>query len=330
MDKHVIVSGDFNARHPSWEPDSHPCPKGKLIAEELLTSRLVMMNDGTPTTIPRINSDPTAIDLPMASGDLAGMMEWKVEEEEFGSSHLCIVMSITTKAPVIKEKRKKVNMRKAIDYLNCIQPQFLYDPEEMQDIFEENIEKASYTIVNNKANYLKRWWNQEIQEAYDSKRLHLRKDVFKRIVRKAKRKHDFEMKENINESTPAKQIWNIIRGLDTSLTGNKKGADAHPPKEIAEKFVAANYKPFSSALYSVGKNINMDDDLGKSLEVAEFMQILKSKKDYSAAGIDNISYRILKQLKLDILVEICNQLNRVWRSKPRKMEEEQASVDTKT
>lgn len=139
--------------------------------------------------------------------------------------------------------------------------------------------------------------------------------VFKRIVRKAKRKHDFEMKENINESTPAKQIWNIIRGLDTSLTGNKKGADAHPPKEIAEKFVAANYKPISSALYSLGKNINTDDDLGKPLEVAEFMQILKSKKDYSAAGIDNISYRILKQLKLDILVEICNQLNRVWRSK---------------
>nr|XP_029719403.1 uncharacterized protein LOC115261641 [Aedes albopictus] len=170
----IIVSGDFNARNPIWEQGCKPCPKGQAIAEELLKSNLVLLNDGSPTIIRRINCQATAIDLSIASQDLAANMEWHVEDEEFGSSYLCIVMSVSMDMPVVYRERTKVNVKKAIGFLNEIRPQFLYNPEEMQDIFEESIQKASYTVANKKANFLKRWWNKEIQEAYNKKRIQLR------------------------------------------------------------------------------------------------------------------------------------------------------------
>lgn len=152
----VILTGDFNARHPLWEEEARPCERGRTVASELETSKLILLNDGQPTTIPRINASPTAIDLTFATRGIAAKMEWTVEEEEFGSAHMCIVMEIQTTIPIAKRTVKKVNVEKAIEGINTIQPQFMYDPEEMQEIFEEKIEEASYVIRNKKANYLKK------------------------------------------------------------------------------------------------------------------------------------------------------------------------------
>ncbi|XP_065090553.1 uncharacterized protein LOC135711613 [Ochlerotatus camptorhynchus] len=329
LDGEVILTGDFNARHPIWESGAKPCVKGKVIAEEVVASKMVLLNDGRPTTIPRINAEPTA----MASGYIASITEWEVVEEEFGSCHTSIVMDLQLDVPTVPGKRTKVNKKKAIELLNSIQPQFLYNPEKKQNVFEENIRKASYTITNKKSNYLKRWWNQDIQSAYNEKREQLRiynrnktlenqlkmqkaRAVFKRTVRKEKRKHDTELKEKIDESTPAKQICNIIRGLDTALTGNKRGADTNPSKEIAEKFIGMNYEQKKAELntHKLILGLSTDEEVEAPLQFSEFMRVLKSKKDHSAAGMDYISYHILKGLRWEILMEVCTQLDRVWRT----------------
>lgn len=50
----------------------------------------------------------------------------------------------------------------------------MYNPLEMQSIFEEHMEKASYIIKNKKGNYLNRWWTEDINVAYRYKREKLR------------------------------------------------------------------------------------------------------------------------------------------------------------
>lgn len=331
MNGEVILTGDFNARHRRWDPGAERnCELGNTIFNELNTSRLNLLNEQEATTIPRINTEPTAVDLAFATNDLAAITDWKVEQDQFGSSHWCITLEIHLKSPIVKGKTKKVNVNKAIESLNTIQPQYIYDPEELQNIFEEHIDRASYTIENKKADYLKRWWSEEIQEAYDEKReklkefnkiktpenqlnFHKARANYKRLARKAKRNSDKELREKIDETTPAVQVWNVIRGLNTALTGKKRGAEHNPKKEIAEKFIEANYNEKSAELTSPTQN-QMEIPQEK-ICFNEFMEVLKSKKDHSAPGADNISFRILKNLRIDILIEICNQLNRVWQTK---------------
>lgn len=51
--------------------------------------------------------------------------------------------------PIMDGKHSKVTVRKAMGLLNEIRLQFLYNQEEMQDIFEENVQRAkSHTIAN--------------------------------------------------------------------------------------------------------------------------------------------------------------------------------------
>lgn len=77
--------------------------------------------------------------------------------------------------PIAEISVKEIDVDKAIEELNKIGPQYMYDVEEMQMIFDEAIEQASYVVRNIKANFLKRWWNQEIQKAYNIKRACLKK-----------------------------------------------------------------------------------------------------------------------------------------------------------
>lgn len=330
----VILAGDFNARHPLWEKGAKPCEKGKIIFTELEKSKLVLLNDGQCTTIPRINSQATAIDLSLTTPNMATIVQWNVVEQEFGSNHLLIVMEIQTETPIVRKKIKKCNIEKAIKGINDIQPQYIYNPEELQTIFEEKIEEASYIVSNKKADFLKRWWNEEVKKAYEEKRIKLKmynktrslnaqiefqkaRAIFKRVVRKNKRKHDKQIKELIDESTPVQQVWNVIKGLNAALTGINRGADHSPSKNIAEEFIKKNLVEKSTE-WSFKPNDNVqihDPSMDEPFSFNEFMSVLSKKKIHSAPGVDNISYRIIKSLKLNILVEICNQLNVVWKSK---------------
>ncbi|XP_062542480.1 uncharacterized protein LOC134210451 [Armigeres subalbatus] len=116
----------------------------------------------------------SAIDLTLVTEGMARKARWKVLDEEFGSAHLSIRIGIGDDIPVIRQICKRVNQDKAIDLLDKMRPQYFYDPEEMQNIFEEVIEEASYVVKNKKGNYLKKWWNESISELYKAKREALR------------------------------------------------------------------------------------------------------------------------------------------------------------
>ncbi|XP_058816295.1 aldo-keto reductase family 1 member B1-like [Topomyia yanbarensis] len=119
VDGELLLTGDFNARHPLWEEEARPCEKAKTIVQELDASKLILLNNGQTTTIPRINCAPTAIDLSFATREIAAHASWEVVQEEFGSTHLCIIIEITLEAPVVvglkpktaTTKKKKNNGR---------------------------------------------------------------------------------------------------------------------------------------------------------------------------------------------------------------------------
>lgn len=53
-------------------------------------------------------------------------------------------------------------------------------------------------------------------------RLYQERALFKTLVRKTKRGYARMLTEKIDESKPARQLSNLVKGVDTSLTGKPK------------------------------------------------------------------------------------------------------------
>ncbi|KAL9694447.1 hypothetical protein quinque_013732 [Culex quinquefasciatus] len=47
---------------------------------------------------------------------------------------------------------------------------------------------------------------------------------FKREVRRVRRRYIADLTDKIDETTPSKHLWNIIKGIDTSLSGSPSRA----------------------------------------------------------------------------------------------------------
>ncbi|XP_055594461.1 uncharacterized protein LOC129745417 isoform X1 [Uranotaenia lowii] len=235
----IVVGADLNAHHVSWSPMFDNCARGNLIYQLVIESKLIMMNDGAATKLTPIGGRDSAIDLSLATAGIAQQCNWAVKEESFESPHFVIAMEIGGAFPIASGKRKKINQQKVVDSINSIRPQYIYNPDEMVGIFEEAVEKASYVVDNKKANYLKRWWSEEIEESYKQKREVLKeynksrsqtnyirlqkiRAEFKKIVRRTKRKYVQELMELVDETTPSRQLWNIIKGIDSALMGKNR------------------------------------------------------------------------------------------------------------
>lgn len=325
----IIMGGDWNSHHPKWDQYSAPCQKGHILSNLIEQSKFVILNDGSPTCLFSPGRRDSAIDLTLTTPGLASKTRWEVINQEFGSIHLCIKIEIENELPIVNRTTRRINTAKAIENINKIRPQYIYDPNEMQSIFEECLEEASFIVKNKKANFLKKWWSNEINEAYQEKRKCLRtynntksltnylnlqreRAKLKRLIRKAKRTHNYKLSEEINENTPSRQLWNMIRGLDTALTQQAKNKSLMTLQD-GEDFMK-HY--FTNKLSTIIKPIYTTKPELEGYEMAlteeEILFNLKKRKPNSAPGEDGVSYAILQKLRSDIQCKISEMLNEVF------------------
>lgn len=88
-----VITGDFNAHHTNWG-SQYTNRKGKDIYKWAEQENLVFMNDGTATRLNKANGSRTAIDLTITSPRFAAISAWGVYQDNFGSDHFPIVLSI--------------------------------------------------------------------------------------------------------------------------------------------------------------------------------------------------------------------------------------------
>ena len=88
-----LLAGDFNCRNLQWDPtaDSN---QGVFFSKKIADSNLVCLNDGSFTRIGNIDQDDTAIDLTLTSPNTAINSTWEVCDDELGSDHIPIKISI--------------------------------------------------------------------------------------------------------------------------------------------------------------------------------------------------------------------------------------------
>ncbi|KAL9695711.1 hypothetical protein quinque_014996 [Culex quinquefasciatus] len=202
----------------------------------------------------------------------------------------------------------------------------------MQDVLEQAIEHASFIVRNKKANFLKPWWTEEIDKLYERKKAALKmynqvksrsnyillqkeRAIFKGHARRAKREYNLELSEKIDEGTPARQLWNIVRGIDTALTDNCRKRTSIS-LEKGKQFMSYYY---DNKLQEVPLPIAIADPemelFDAPLSVDELLENLHKKKSYSAPGVNRISYKLLQKMDFNFQVKICEMLSKVYQAK---------------
>ncbi|XP_058816001.1 uncharacterized protein LOC131679311 [Topomyia yanbarensis] len=59
----IIVGGDWNGHHETWDPKGKTCPKGALINTLIEASKLYLLNDGTHTCLTTTDRRSSTVDL---------------------------------------------------------------------------------------------------------------------------------------------------------------------------------------------------------------------------------------------------------------------------
>jgi hypothetical protein len=112
-DNDALFLGDFNAHHPSWFSPWDPSdPRGDLLASELDSSELCILNSNLSTRLPFGNTPSSSPDISLAPAHLLPSLTWAVHTR-LNSDHLPITISLSTDNRTPRAHRSFTNFRLA-------------------------------------------------------------------------------------------------------------------------------------------------------------------------------------------------------------------------
>ena len=273
-----IICGDFNAKHPSWG-NVISNRRGQVLEHFILENRIVLLNDGSHTHFHTQTGTSSAIDLTLASPDIAATMDWNVEEDLHGSDHHPIIIRENTptavyREPKYDEKRTDWNGFYAGTYAGDIWEDHLEDSiDDLVELYNELIISSADLHITKSSVFqpLKKvpWWDIHCSTAnYERKRALRRyqrtnnmedKIALKRATAKAKftkrqaRKTSWKNYiDSLNINTPMSKIWSRIRKMRGIYRTNappiimNNNALVSEPQAVAE-ILADHFESVSSS-----------------------------------------------------------------------------------
>lgn len=98
-------------RHPIWDNSTCNNSRGNIIANIITNSSLCIINNGHSTRLNLANHTTSAIDLTIASANIANSIDWEVLDNNVGSDHLPISIKLHISGNSTPDKRKKINIK---------------------------------------------------------------------------------------------------------------------------------------------------------------------------------------------------------------------------
>lgn len=250
LNKNSIIVGDFNLKHPLWNPENDIRQDGESddLIEFCSNLNLNIINDNQIT---RIASNPShtdsAIDLAITSAHLQAQSDFYVIDNSFGSDHLPILVLIKWKASSpntnkpckwITNKAKPENWK---TFQNLCKNNLNYNLEDSDiesnfatfyKILSNNLSKSMPKHKNGKKkqNQQMPWWTDECSSAV-KKRENLRKkykqvrsstnlELFrqartnaKTTIQKAKKLGWQNMCSELEQNVTSKKMWDLVRKM---------------------------------------------------------------------------------------------------------------------
>jgi len=257
-----IITGDFNAHNTTWGC-SRIDRRGRTIERFVEENGLVILNTGEMTRFDIRHGTSSAIDLTVASAELAVELGWYVINELHNSDHYPTVTTLSSERSAHSMRKRwimeKANWKKYREQVeqnlqisNKINIQEI--TKAIQKAAADNIKQTSGNPPSKKI----KWMTDELRELIRERRRAERKlksfqhcttenitnyqrlKATSRLLLKRARKEEWETFANtITRTTPSKEIWGKIR----AISGKRKngniirlrvgGCSVEQPKEIA-------------------------------------------------------------------------------------------------
>lgn len=325
-----ILMGDLNSHHPIW--DEVPMNRGGGILSDFVLNRdLVILNDGTPTMLQAPQNRNSAIDLVILSSDIAHNFTFTVLPDGGNSDHFPVMVKTKKDSDKFLTKYKTTpyrtrNFRKANWplYYDRVMVEFSSNQGDMNYSNLKQImdiaakDSIPEKINNNTLRVGNPWWDEECTNFIKTRKYYLKqfKDhptienfilakkyiaYSKKQLKKKKKTNFIQFCNNLNRNSNISHVWNKINKFNGKFQ-NKKHHNINDEmrSQILNNMKIVNIDP-SFSLKTPVTNI-------EPFNIEELNYALKNKKS-SAAGIDDISYEMIKHLPNQIKKALLNTYN---------------------
>ena len=276
-----LLVGDFNAHSTLWgNPTNNTL--GDKIETFIENNDLSLMNDQSATYLHPATGSFTAIDLSLCSPCLYMDFNWNVHNDQCGSDHYPVFISISKLMPhntIPKWKLQKAKWSEfqslATDLLKKDRFEGVSDP--ISFFSKTLIEIATQTIPKSSANpkcVPKPWFNTECLKAVKTRKNALHKfsnepttenlnkyrcarAAARRIIKTSKKESWRDYVSQLNSNTPVKKAWNMVRKISgkqmsssVSYLTDSNGTKYTEKEDIVNSLATAFQKNSSSNNYS--------------------------------------------------------------------------------
>jgi ribonuclease HI len=321
--KKTLLAGDFNGHHLSWSYKNDQ--RGIQLFDTALEYGFTSINSGEHTRVKLVNGNvqKSSPDISFLSTDISVHFNWKILNENLGSDHFIIKMSIKVSGTLnfINKRNFKqadwntyskdltnsfFNLDSNSCHANNIQEYYDFFLDQINHSADKNIPLSKLCINPTNKFRPKEYWCPELSKVVAERRLALAKfrknptpvnlRILERKVAEARAKikaakYDSWRKfcSNIDECTSVAEMWDKMRWYK-GYNRSKLIASESKRKELLYSLTpdtVANCPP---------KIASSNDALESSFTIQEMENILK-KRDTSP-GIDRITYSMIYHLPL--------------------------------
>lgn len=284
-----ILTGDFNAHSPIWDPNSAYTNRHGKIIEDLISQNqpnIDIINNLEPTYLQIRNNEikSSIIDLTIISSSLIGKVNFYIHPDQCSSDHfptLTLLNNQTTIEDEIQLVKWKVQnadwteFNRVLDLSTTITlpiEDAILSLENQILIAAKNCIPTTKPFGNKK---LVPWWNNKIKDAIKMRKKSLRtlikyptlmnsmaykktRATVKKMVREAKQECWEKFVSTLNSQTPGKIIWDVIRKISAKCSFNPIPAILDNDMIITKKDQIAEIIAKQFAHNSSNKQYNID------------------------------------------------------------------------
>lgn len=335
-----VIGGDFNV-HNSLFGSSKNDSAGNTLINAIDITSLVALNNGKPTHIVKPPSTlKSAVDVTLASPDIAPDINWDVVDESLGSDHFLITMQyhkFKIKENITVYPRTKWDTRHAnwevfrgmIDSDLFAAPEF-ESAQSMYRYLSDSIIRAANVAFRRKNPVVLRrkcnpvWWSDICTVAIKNRRDALRNykasptlENFmkyqriaaeaKRVLKTAARDSWRTFCENLNSSSSSSQLWSQIR----KMRGKGLLSSRECSNECAEAILHSLTPDYVTEDFQNNGTDNFSHPLQQPFQLSELESILKGRAN-TAPGEDSITYEMIHNLPLSAKTFLVNIFSRIY------------------
>lgn len=342
----TIFCGDFNSHHGVWGSKNENS-QGKCLMEAIDSLDLITLNDGSPTRFSSPGHNCSVVDLTISSPQVAEKIYWEVQSDTLGSDHfpILIKLQINHSGFQINPSTKWNDSRANWNIFQLNLNSQIYNQPDLKKFTNSEKYAFLFDAISNAAREsmpFKKpfkpkvtrpcWWDDDCLRM-----IQLRKETLKkykcqsnldnylaykciaaktrRLLRQKQKNCWISFLNKLNKSTPASDIWRIIKSINNKSYQYKKPVI---PSSIIDQLLdilappsCPNLTPDYNntealTIYSACKN-----SLEKPFTMIELDLALKNSRS-TAPGLDGFTYKILCKLPTSAKMLMLEIFNNWW------------------